>query len=77
MPGLNEYFETMMEIPRMKVGKRQTFETLISEETLLFAKYLRSEKKDWLPRITNIRLGKEDRTAFGKQIKAAKKNLVF
>ena len=29
------------EVPRMKVGERQTFETLISEEALLFSKYLR------------------------------------
>ena len=50
MSGLNSYFESMIEIPRMKVGKRQTFETLISEEALLFAKYLRNEKKDWIPR---------------------------
>ena len=50
MSGLNNYFESMVEIPRMKVGKRQTFETLISEEALLFAKYLRNERKDWLPR---------------------------
>jgi CRISPR-associated protein Cas1 len=51
MSGLNSYFESMIEIPRMKVGKRQTFETLISEEALLFAKYLRNEKQDWIPRI--------------------------
>jgi hypothetical protein len=30
----------------MKVGERQTIETLINEEALLFAKYLRDEKKD-------------------------------
>jgi CRISPR/Cas system-associated endonuclease Cas1 len=34
-----------------KKGKRQTIETLISEEALLFAKYLRNEKKEWVPRI--------------------------
>ncbi len=38
-------------IPRIRVGERQTIETLVSEEALLFAKYLRNEKKDWLPRI--------------------------
>jgi hypothetical protein len=41
----------MVEIPRMKVGKRQTFETLISEEALLFAKYLRQEKNAWILRL--------------------------
>jgi 23S rRNA pseudoU1915 N3-methylase RlmH len=52
---LNDYFETYVEIPRIKVGKRQTIETLISEEALLFAKYLRNEKKDWTPRIGIIK----------------------
>jgi len=47
---LNDYFEAIVEIPRMKVGNRQTIETLISEETLLFAKYLRNEKEEWIPR---------------------------
>jgi hypothetical protein len=36
---------------RIRNGEHQTIETLISEEALLFAKYLRNEKKDWLPRI--------------------------
>jgi CRISPR-associated protein Cas1 len=48
---LNNYFERTIEIPRIKVGKRQTIETLISEEALLFAKFLRGERKNWIPRI--------------------------
>lgn len=48
---LNNYFEKVVEIPRIKIGERQTIETLISEETLLFAKYLRNENKDWIPQI--------------------------
>lgn len=32
-------------------GEKQEFETLINEEALLFAKYLRNEKKEWRPRI--------------------------
>jgi CRISPR-associated protein Cas1 len=48
---LNAYFETIIEIPRIKVGERQTIETLIGEEALLFAKYLRNEKQEWMPRI--------------------------
>jgi len=51
---LNNYFETMVEIPRIKVGEKQTIETLINEEALLFAKYLRNEKKEWNPRIPRI-----------------------
>jgi CRISPR-associated protein Cas1 len=51
---LNDYFETPVEVPRMKVGNRQTIETLISEEALLFAKYLRNERREWVPRIPAI-----------------------
>jgi CRISPR/Cas system-associated endonuclease Cas1 len=54
MTELNNYFETMIEIPRIKVGKRETVETLISEEALLFAKYLRNERKDWNTRIATV-----------------------
>jgi len=48
---LNAYFESKVEIPRIKVGKRQEIETLINEEALLLAKYLRDERKSWGPRI--------------------------
>jgi hypothetical protein len=44
--GLNGLFDRMIDVPRMKVGNRQTIDTLITEETLLFAKYLRCEKKE-------------------------------
>jgi hypothetical protein len=33
---LNEYFETKVEIPRIRLGKRQKIETLINEEALMF-----------------------------------------
>ena len=48
---LNAYFETLVEIPRMKVGQSQTIETLISEEALLLAKYLQNETPHWKPRL--------------------------
>lgn len=51
MDQLNDYFESMVEIPRIKVGERQTIEKLINEEALLLAKYLRNEIKCWIPRI--------------------------
>jgi hypothetical protein len=51
MRVLNQYFESMVEIPRNRVGKKQTIETLINEEALLFAKYLRDERETWIPRI--------------------------
>ena len=45
---------TKVEIPRVKVGNRQEIETLINEEALLLAKYLRGEKKEWVPRVPKI-----------------------
>jgi len=51
MNQLNDHLERMVEIPRMKIGERQTIETLINEEALLFAKYLRNERQTWHPRI--------------------------
>jgi hypothetical protein len=40
-----------VEIPRIRIGKIQTIETLINEEALLLAKSLRDEKKMWTSRI--------------------------
>jgi hypothetical protein len=54
MNCLDGFFETTIDISRIKVGKRQTLETLINEEALLFAKYLRHEKETWVPRITSV-----------------------
>ena len=51
---LNTFFDCMVNVERIKVGKRQTIDTLISEEALLFAKYLRDEKKEWIPRLVSI-----------------------
>ena len=52
---LNAFFDHMVNVERIKVGKRQTIDTLISEEALLFAKYLRQEKNTWIPRLPNIK----------------------
>jgi len=51
MKELHLYFDTMVEIPRIKVGKKQSIETLINEEALLLAKFLRDEMETWIPRI--------------------------
>jgi len=51
MKALDQYFESMVEIPRIRVGKRQTIETMINEESLLLAKFLRNERTTWMPRI--------------------------
>jgi hypothetical protein len=42
----------VVELPRIRHGSKQTIETLINEEALLLAKYLRNERKTWVPRIT-------------------------
>jgi hypothetical protein len=52
--SLNEYFQTKVEIPRTRMGKEQEIETSINEEALLFASYLRNEKRTWIPRIMKL-----------------------
>jgi CRISPR/Cas system-associated endonuclease Cas1 len=52
--GLNSLFNSEVEIPRIKHGYKQSIDTLISEEALLFAKYLRNERPDWIPRSPTI-----------------------
>ncbi len=54
MKDLNDFFESYIEVLRMRIGKKQTIETLISEEALLLAKYLQNENTEWHPRITKI-----------------------
>jgi len=51
---LNRYFRTKVEIPRIRRGEKQEIETLINEEALLFAKYLRGEKPTWHPRVVEL-----------------------
>jgi CRISPR-associated protein Cas1 len=51
MTRLNSFFESTVEVPRIKHGNRQTVETLINEETLMLARYLRNEESSWVPRI--------------------------
>jgi len=49
MKELEGYFESKMEIPLIRHGKKQRLETLINEEALLLAKYLRDEKRECVP----------------------------
>ena len=51
--ALNKYFESAVEVPRIRVGKKQTVETLINEEALLLAKFLRYGQKMWIPRVAS------------------------
>jgi hypothetical protein len=54
MKRLRRYFQLEVKVPRIRVGKKQEIETLINEEALLCAKFLRNEVKDWVPRIATI-----------------------
>ena len=51
MKRLGRFFECKVDVPRVRIGNRQTIETLISEEALLLARFLRDERKTWYPRI--------------------------
>jgi len=50
MKQLDAFFQVAVDVPRIRIGKRQTIETLINEEALLFARYVRDERKTWIPR---------------------------
>jgi CRISPR-associated protein Cas1 len=56
--GLTEdlflFFERMVDVPRICHGNRQSIGTLISEEALLLAKYLRNEMPEWKPRTVDL-----------------------
>jgi hypothetical protein len=49
--SLNRFFQNKVDVSRVRMGKRQEIETLINEEALLFAMFLRSERQTWKPRI--------------------------
>ncbi|MEM0008001.1 MAG: CRISPR-associated endonuclease Cas1 [Candidatus Bathyarchaeia archaeon] len=51
---LNNLFNQKVKIPRIKHGKQQTLDTLITEEALLLAKHIRNETKQWQPRIVTL-----------------------
>ena len=52
MKELEKFFESKVEIPLIRHGKRQRIDTLINEEALLLAKYLRDENITWIPRVS-------------------------
>ena len=47
-------FNVWVKVPRIRHDSRQTLETLINEEALLLAKFLRDERIAWVPRITKM-----------------------
>jgi CRISPR-associated protein Cas1 len=54
MEDLNNYFESKVDIPRIRHGYKSEIETLIGEEAGLLAKYLRGETGKWSPRIASL-----------------------
>jgi len=55
IPLTNPHFSIYHNIYHARaVRKRQTIETLINEEALLLAKFLRDERKEWTPRLPNV-----------------------
>jgi CRISPR-associated protein Cas1 len=71
MKKLNAYFESIVEVPRIKHGNRQTIETLINEEATLLASYIRNERHTWVPRIASPdNFGKINHTAAKPRSKA-------
>jgi len=56
MARINAYFQTKVDLPRIRMGERQEIETLISEEALLLARYLRGELSLWNPRTIKLSL---------------------
>ena len=54
MTRLNSFLESKVEVPRVKRGKWQEIESLLAEEALLLAKYLRGERSEWTPRVPII-----------------------
>ena len=54
MKQLNKFFESYVEVPRVRVGFKQTIETFINEEALLFAKLLREDCRTWESRVISL-----------------------
>lgn len=52
---VNDLFRNRINVPRIRHGEKQEIETLISEEALLFAMYLRGEKPTWVPRVAELK----------------------
>ena len=51
MNGVNDIFKEKVNASTIRAkGKTQLLETLINEEVLLLAKFIRDEKKKWIPR---------------------------
>lgn len=60
---IRDFFRRKVKVSRIKNGANQELETLIYEESLLLAKYLRNEKPDWSPRLVSLSAKRERRPA--------------
>ena len=54
MKELEIVFESNVEIPRIRIGKKQSIATLIYAEALLIGKHLRTETPEWKARIIKM-----------------------
>jgi CRISPR-associated protein Cas1 len=54
LDSFDTHFDKVVNIPRIRKGNKQQLETLINEECLLLAQYLRNEKGSWIPRIVQL-----------------------
>jgi len=54
LDSFDAHFDTVIEIPRVRRGRKQQIETLIGEEVLLLAQYLRNERQTWVPRTASL-----------------------
>jgi hypothetical protein len=54
LKSLNAFFQSKVEVPRMRRGEHQELGTLINEEDFLFAQYLRNERQTWIPRLVEL-----------------------
>ena len=50
---LEYYFQTRVNVPRVKIGNKQELETVINEEAMLLASYIRG-KRIWEPRVVPL-----------------------
>ena len=51
---VNQFFNRVVQIARIRHGNRQTLDTLVSEEAILLAKFLTNEKQSWIPRLVSV-----------------------
>jgi CRISPR-associated endonuclease Cas1 len=54
LDSFDRYFDSSVNIPRVRRGKKQQLNTLLNEEVMLLAEFLRNEKSSWHPRIVTL-----------------------